>query len=53
MPRNQRDILMTRKDALYSPDRQKPKDSPQMSARQIRRFQERQAKKTEKEGKVA
>ena len=45
MPGNQRDMLMCRKDALFSPDRQKTKPAPQMSARQLRRFQERQTRK--------
>lgn len=54
MPRNQKDMLMLRKDAIFSPDRQKPKTTADMSARQLRRLQEREArKKTEKGGKMA
>lgn len=44
MPKSQRDMLMCRKDALFNPDRQKPKNAPQMNARELRRSAERKAK---------
>ena len=47
MPRNQRDILMCRKDAIYNPDKT-TKSKPTMSARQIKRLVERDAKKKTK-----
>lgn len=47
MPKSQRDTLMCRKDAMYNPDKS-IKQKPQMTARQIKRLSERDAKKKSK-----
>jgi hypothetical protein len=50
MPINQRDFLMTRKDAIFNPDKTtKPREN--MNARQLRRLEQRNAKKNTNDNK--